>query len=408
MPISPPTCGGVEPLLGAAGVEVAMWSAALNSGSASTHGTHGNPGSVSLSGPPSSFCFGTAAWINHLRLSNMTGARDEKLKSGMAKSPAAWGGEESCGLTFFADVQSNLMQSKVVVKVAADLPMGSDYAILHMESHMREVLASILDRVVGTFVVPTAVGRFLPVTLSTSPGSSTTAIHIAAATKCSQRVNKDGTRRFGAAVMQALPGVQMAWNPMFQRTATQYGNWSALANSARFRIFQYLGACYRKVHSYFSFTLENQGSIGNDRWHREWSHGEDRGLHRAWTSIDNDRCFVNHVLLAKYDKYLFREAYGVFSNCDVVRDAGLLALGVRQNVETRTQNILSNFIQEIKEDEFGPEMLQYMETGPECDQGRSWVGCQLGPPPLDELKMRIIRLLRHAEGCAANHTSHMP
>ena len=118
-------------------------------------------------------------------------------------------------------------------------------------------------------------------------------------TRCATQrtTEEDGSRVFAAALIQAIPGVKLAFDPRATAVASRpHGNWSTFANSARYRVLQYLAACIRLSHNFFTYDLPLGGAqpVENAPPARQ-----------AWVSIDNDRCFADHVRAGRMPTRLF-------------------------------------------------------------------------------------------------------
>lgn len=347
-------------------------------------------------------CNQTAAWLHQLRTATLSGATN--VKTGSLPNPTAYhsagpehhlafDGAESCGVSFQAlasDARSPLPSTRganVYVKVIKN----HFETFLLGESHLREVIASALDRVIGTSVVMPAVGRIVSLPL-THPASRDTESHIVSGTRCVRHAGGG----FNAAVMLAAPGVV---------TVEPFTNqlWADFENAGGYQIFSYVAACYRSPHDHYTFLPPGtwRGSPPS---------------RRAWVAIDNDRCFTDESL--SHRRQVTDSKGGVFGAPD---ECAHWRAGRHWPVwrYPAAKPIIAAFLGELEADELAADLLNVVHRVPSESGCTSQAHDTTGCPPhrtltaeetgrrgaaegslLQQLDRRLSRLLHYGHSCA--------
>ena len=280
-----------------------------------------------------------------------------------------------CGVGFRANICSSAAHGVSQDATSCCRPIFAKVSVQSSETaigelHVREILASYLDRVLGTRLVLQVRGRLIHLTdmHAHASGDKQDTWRIRKGTECARLINGsgDGTACedcFGAALVEWDPSVRKASVQELQRAS----NWLAYA------AFVYLAGCAKSPSSFFTH------------------HRPDGRLALA---MDNDRCFLpsdaewtknqfsglkNHTWFGSF--VLSQEAVGAMLSSPA--GAALLArLGC-----LGPDSVVKEFVQLVDGDELASEMQAYL-------QGR-WA--YAGPRPAAARSTALTHVHRHSQ-----------
>ena len=203
-----------------------------------------------------------------------------------------------CGISMKVDFRSNATAS---TKLAASKIQHSAYfkhsttdmSHYDAESHLREIKAYYLDRLLETNVVLPCVGHVLYRDSSLTMLTREQQVYVDKHTKCAASQDDEG---ISGSLMLWLDGIkQIPHKKIIEIALAPPKTASNTSNSAlHYAIFHYVGGCMKSDHNHFYY--KNQ---------------EKRQIH--FTAIDNDRCFTpeaisfNKTVVPKYHRERLRQ-----------------------------------------------------------------------------------------------------
>ena len=299
-----------------------------------------------------------AAWVLHLRKTQLRNYSNlETVEFNPHGFSRGWGAlvaegkllqksqyncSDACGIKFQAVMAGPERSTDVFAKIVLTYPHQDSQG----ESHLREVMAYALDRVIGTASVMPCVGRVMSPPLSAPPSIEKTLME---ASRC---VRHPG-RGFELAISMKAPGV-FATNHIHSLDTKE--GWSKYRYSEGYRMFNFAAGCFRSAHNNFIFSPPQSINEGVDP---------------SWVSIDHDRCFMDENLVLNVTKN-FKDNKRFFSP----PDCEMLRAGAHWNIwkYQSSEDIISAFLDELKADDLWPEMLLYMYSGSILPQLRARLG----------------------------------
>lgn len=239
------------------------------------------------------------------------------------------------------------------------------YADYFVETHLREIKASHLDRILGTNLTPPVIGKRVPYQkihdnfVNVGGDPSQTPEQLYKATRCSI-VSAENRSVIPAAAMFNMVGVT-ASRPFdsAQRAAQQFNTTPTTATRSAFlySLFNYLAACWKTSHNHF------------------W-------MDRArFIAIDNDRCFQPQSFLQEMSKDNWNAIViwetVVFGTCTFPESI----VAVLFSTERRNNTLSARLIRSLRRDDLAAELLAE------------------DPEVMEEMDGRASRLLAHIRTC---------
>jgi hypothetical protein len=192
---------------------------------------------------------------------------------------------KGCGVSMmikFNDTFSEKSSSKTA-EAFFKLQISENNTHYDAESHVREILASYLDTVLKTNVVPPCIGYTLEINENKKNIDQDTKNKIYNYTSCSTNTNNTSTLLLDGSLMMYVPNVTQIWRG-YEIAYTAYVK--QRQNAIRYSIFLYLAGCVKSRHNHFGIRHSGHHTMNNT----------------DYVAIDNDRCFApqlayNHIPL---------------------------------------------------------------------------------------------------------------
>ena len=321
-------------------------------------------------------------WVHHLRTTQLSGFASFKPQSwdwhhtvhgvdGVVTSTGwdepnietpRWDDDNACGFSFQAWAENHDRKTSVNGHTVSSYY----HQTWKGQSHLREIMTSALDRVLGTMAAVPCVGRII------SHAHHGERNHFLDASTCVDHPRHDPPG-FETAMSMSLPG-----NHQVEMTnQSDNEKWESNRNSEGYRTLNFVAGCYR---------------AGSDNW--GFRPPTINGLTGWWMSSNNDRCFMDSALTQGGHTWSQVHNIGFF---DVPVCGGLKNHWSLWKYES-SQHVINAFLLELKADALVPWLEAYIHKGTQMDQLRGRldtmfrvaiqcgvVKVQPSPPPLPPL-----------------------
>jgi len=274
-------------------------------------------------------------------------------------------GRTGCGVTMRMEFASNDDQQQPGAFLKYSVNKDKNHFMA--EFHHREIISAYLDRVIGTNVVPPAVGRRLwyEDLEDALPGKSEKRV-LAKNTRC----GRTSDEFLDASVMLYLDNVTLSTKHAVKKAARAYNVSSQMddhelnTNAIHYAIFHYLAGCMKSDHNHFLYR------------------------NKRFVAIDNDRCFTpERLIYAKGVPHKYFEQFHAW--VDVLYESCQFPEHLVERLDNATSEggaddrhrLSSHLKAALQEDPLSDQLLR------------------LQPESFDDLDRRAAKLMEHIRSC---------